>query len=210
MRQVMRGPSRQQLRQRDHAKRWMPSTPPQILRRQFQRPQFTQPLCPRPREVVQQLVQCLAPAVARVRLPIKRSKDSLLAGFQNHSRPRNPVLVLSMNQMRPNFTHAPCILALVALRPHLRQSPQQCVESRRSSLKQRNRVFEILFHPNPPFRYSRVFLFSSTRSPASSFSNPHLWALLPRFVVLLFSWSLVPSAPWSLIPSFPAPNATTA
>src|ERR1039458_4559796 len=91
------------------------------------------------------MIQCLALAIALVPLPIERRKRLPLAGFEYRSRPRNPVFVLSVDQMRHYCAHTPRILALVTLRPHLRRAMQQGLESGRRALKQRDRIFEILF-----------------------------------------------------------------
>ena len=145
----------------------MPSAPPQILRRQLHFGQLAEPLCPRLRKFVQQLVQCLALAVALVPLPIERSKDSLLAGFQNHSRPRNPVLILCVDQVRNNFAHTPRILALFAspstspvIRAAARREPPACAQAA-----------QLCFPDTVPSEFP-VSLFSSTRSFASRFSVP--------------------------------------
>ena len=132
------------------------------------------PLRPRLREFVEQLLHRLALAVAHMSLPIERRKGLPFAGFQNHSRPRNPVLFLTVDQVRHHRTHAPCVLALVVLRPHLRQSAQQRVQSRRCPLKQCDRVFADSVPSKSP-----VPLFSSSRRLAPCLSDP--CSLVPAF-----------------------------
>ncbi len=74
------------------------------------------------RKLVQQLRQCLALPIAHVPLAIEWSKRPRLARIQNHPRPRHPVLVLALNQVRHNRTHGLHVFAaFVALRPHFRQ-----------------------------------------------------------------------------------------
>ncbi len=87
MRQIVRRPRGQQLRQSHRAECRMRCPPLEILRRQLQTAQFLQALRPRSRKFIQQLRQRFASLVAHVPLAIEGRKGSRLVRMQEYAGP---------------------------------------------------------------------------------------------------------------------------
>ena len=140
------------------------------------------PFARRLRKIVQKFRQRFAFAVVRVPRAIERSKGLLLARFQNHSHSRNPVFVLTMNQVRHH-----CRARSMCSRP-------RCCPSTSPAIRAAARR-------EPPA--SAQAAQSCFRDPVPSKSPMSLFSPLP---LLCFPFFYSP-LPTSL---FPASNATTA
>ncbi|MCU1250115.1 MAG: hypothetical protein JWQ49_3144 [Edaphobacter sp.] len=149
MRQVMRRPCRQQLRQSHHAESRMPSQPLQILSPQIQSLQFTQVLRPQTSKFIQQQLQRFAVPLLHMPRTIERLKRPALPRFQYHPRSRHPIHPFPGDQMPHHIEHAPRALALIAHRPHLRQPTHQRIQCSGSATKQRHRLLQIMSHHSP-------------------------------------------------------------
>jgi hypothetical protein len=146
VRQIMHRPRRQQLRQRDSAKRGVPPTPLKILFLQIHRAQFSQPLRAQARKFIQQLSQRFARTLALLSPTIERLEPPRLAKLQYPPSPRHPIRALAMIQMPHDIERAPRALTFIAQRPRFRQITQQRIECSRRACEQRYGVLQVLFH----------------------------------------------------------------
>jgi len=137
MGQIMTGPGRQQLRQRDGAERGMRSAPIEICRSEVQAAQCCQIVRSHTRELVEQLVQrCAAPPVVQVPLAIERLEGTALPDGHDHRDARHPVGSLGVNQVGDDVERAPGRGAFVGQRHTVGEAAQQRVERRRGPRQQ--------------------------------------------------------------------------
>src|SRR5215472_10185310 len=136
----------------------MQPAPVEILSSKIPRAQLVQVLRAQSAELVEQLAERLAVALALVPLAIERVKGARLPKFQHPPRPRNPVGPLTVDQVSAHAGRGPRALPFIALGPSLRQISQKRVERRRRPLEKRNRVFQSLFHHPPRFRTTGILL----------------------------------------------------
>src|SRR5437868_7659384 len=118
---VMSAPRRQQLRQRDHSKRWMPPPPRQVLRPQLQSLQLSQIFRPHASEFIQQLAERFPLALAFLCQAIEWLKRAALPEFQNHFRSRDPVGALTVYQMAHDIKCAPTVSSFITHTPRFGQ-----------------------------------------------------------------------------------------
>ena len=185
MRQVVRRPCRQQLRERHLAQCVMPSAPLKILLRQTKTPHLIKIFRANTRKFVEQLAQLLAPAVAHMAFAIERRKRLRVARSQNQPHPRRPIVVFRVDQVRDNRIHAPRITAFIAVRPPLGQIAQKRIQSSRRPCKS-----AIVYS-----RFCSIVPLLGRMSLGSRF-------YLPNKCIALFSRSLVPLFSWFLVPLF--------
>jgi hypothetical protein len=136
--QVVRHPASEVLRQFHRPERGVPSPPLEILWPQIHRAQLVQTFGAPPRKFIQQVGKRLTLAQLYVPFAIKRLKRPRLAGLQNDSRPRNPVRLFAINQVRDNVEHVPCVPTLISVGPLFGQFAQERIQRTRSTSKKRN------------------------------------------------------------------------
>src|SRR5262249_47646350 len=97
VRQIVRGPRREQLPQRDQPKHRMRSTPLEVRWLQVQRAQLVEVPRPDQRKLIEQLTQRFVLALAFLCLTIESLERSRLTEVEDHLRPRHPVASFAVN-----------------------------------------------------------------------------------------------------------------
>jgi hypothetical protein len=146
MRQVVRGPCGQKLRQGDRAERGMLPSTHEILWLQVHPPQFLEVPRTQVAEFIQKLRQRLTRTLPLLRQTIKPLKRSGFTTLQDYPRPCHPIGAFPMNEMTDNIERAPGVSAFIADRPTVGQIAEKDIESSGRASKQRDCVFQVVFH----------------------------------------------------------------
>src|SRR5262249_22716987 len=120
----------------------MPPAALEIGRRQVEGAKLLETRGPCLRELIEQLDERFAAAVALLRQPIEPVELLRLAELENPSHAGNPVGPLAVNQVANDVEGAPGAGTFVWRRPCVGQVPQQRVQRAGRSLQQRDRLFE--------------------------------------------------------------------
>src|SRR5690349_1719955 len=144
VREIVRGPGRQQLRQRHRPERRMTPAALQVLRRQFHGAQLREVLLAHAGKFIEQLGQSFSLDGALVAHTIERREHLLFAVLKQGARARQPVGEVRVNEMTNHADDSHGVLALIALGPRGRQIAKQAVERGGRVRKQGDGVLEIV------------------------------------------------------------------
>jgi hypothetical protein len=126
--QIVSGPRRQQLRQRDDSERWMSPAQRKPVGFQVERSEPLQILGSQSREFIQQVRERLALAVTILRRPIEAIERPGFTELQNDLGALNPVRPFPMNQMANDVEDGPGIGSFISRRPEVRQVTQKHIQ----------------------------------------------------------------------------------
>jgi hypothetical protein len=129
----------------------MPATPLEIFPTQIQCPKFFQIFRAPASKFIQQLIHRLASTLLYVSPTIERLERLSLAELQEHSGARHPIRTFGMNQMGNDIEHAPSVFTLIVEGPDFREVTQERIESAGRASKKGYRLWQIVFHRDPPF-----------------------------------------------------------
>ena len=149
VREIVRRPRGQQLRQCDLTQRRMTAALLEIVLLQIERSQLGKFFAALAPELIQQLRErfWLAPALKTLppeTISIERLKWKSVSELENVFHARQPVHAVRVDEMCNHVQHIPGILTLVRMRPHLRQIAQQRIECSGRGDQQCECVFEIV------------------------------------------------------------------
>src|SRR6185437_2511152 len=105
----------------------MPAAPVEVVVRQLQRRQFVDARMSRVAKASYEGFRVFA-FPTKHRLTIKRIERALRAILENHSYARQPVRVVTKNEMTHDVVRAPGARAVVAVHPIIGQPVEQCAD----------------------------------------------------------------------------------
>jgi hypothetical protein len=146
MREVMDGPSGEELREGDRTEGRMMAASSQVLGVEMQRAKGRQIRGAQIGKFIEQLRKPFGLALAGVAFAVEGREGSRFAEFQNHFCARHPIGSLGVNEMRDYFERGPGRRALVLGSPKIGEIAEKGAERSGSASEKRDGVVESWIH----------------------------------------------------------------